>query len=48
MVNAAQGDLPFDGDLLRSITDLSEGALGVVADVVEGGPLEAGAQANLT
>jgi uncharacterized protein YcbX len=47
MVGAAQGSLPVDGDLLKSITDLSEGALGVVADVISGGSVETGAQATL-
>ena len=47
MVNAAHGDLPADGGLLRSITDLSEGALGVVADVVRGGSVTVGARASL-
>lgn len=42
MVNAAQGDLGTDPGLLRSITDVSEGALGVVADVERVGRLSVG------
>lgn len=48
MVNAAQGDLPADGALLRSITEVSAGALGVVADVEEGGPVAVGDAVRLT
>jgi hypothetical protein len=48
MVNAAQGGLPVDGGLLKSITDLSEGALGVVADVIEGGSVQVGAPVSLS
>jgi uncharacterized protein YcbX len=47
MVNAAQGDLPTDSRLLRRITELSEGALGVVADVEQGGTLTVGAGVRL-
>jgi hypothetical protein len=37
MVNAAQDGLPVDPGLLKSVTELTEGALGVVADVERGG-----------
>lgn len=47
MVNAAQGDLPADGGLLRTITDVSDGALGVVADVEHGGVLQLGDRVRL-
>jgi len=42
MVNASQGSLPTDARLLKSITDLSEGALGVVADVERAGKVAVG------
>lgn len=42
MVNAAQGETPFDRDLLRTITAVANGALGVVADVERGGLLRVG------
>ena len=37
MVNAAQDGLPVDTQVLRTVTDLTDGALGVVADVEQGG-----------
>lgn len=42
MVNAAQDGLPVDPGLLKSVTDLTEGALGVVADVEQGGMVTEG------
>ena len=42
-VDAAQEDLTRDGRLLQTITDLSGGLLGVVADVVRGGVVSEGA-----
>jgi uncharacterized protein YcbX len=47
MVNARQGDLPEDPDLLRTITDTSGGALGVLADVERGGWVRLGDEARL-
>lgn len=47
MVNAAQEDLPGDPDLLRSIGEVSAGALGVVADVEQGGTVSVGDLATL-
>lgn len=43
MVNAAQDGLPVDPGLLKSVTELTEGALGVVADVEQGGVVTEGA-----
>ena len=48
MVNAAQGGLPRDPGVLKAITDLSAGALGVVADVERGGTVAVGARASLS
>lgn len=42
MVNASQGSLPTDAGLLKTITCLSAGALGVVADVEQGGKVAVG------
>jgi hypothetical protein len=47
MVNAAHEGLAEDPRLLRSITDLSDGALGVVADVERGGSVRVGHEARL-
>ncbi len=47
MVNARQGDLPEDTDLLRTITRTSAGDLGVVADVERGGRVRLGDEARL-
>lgn len=47
MVNLAQGEVPADGSVLRSITDVSAGALGVVADVEQPGHVSVGAQFSL-
>lgn len=47
MVNAAQGDLPADSSLLRSISEVSAGALGVVADVEQGGVISVGDEVRL-
>lgn len=47
MVNAANEGLTEDTRLLRSITELSDGALGVVADVERGGSVRVGHEARL-
>ncbi len=47
MVNLAQAELPVDESLLRSITEASAGALGVVADVEEGGQVAVGDRVSL-
>jgi uncharacterized protein YcbX len=46
-VDAAQEDLATDGRLLRTITDLSDGLLGVVADVLHGGVVAVGARVEV-
>lgn len=43
MVNAAQDGLPVDAQVLRTVTGLTAGALGVVADVERGGVVTEGA-----
>jgi hypothetical protein len=48
MVNSAQEELPVDGSLLRDITEVSAGALGVVADVEQGGSVAVGDEVRLT
>jgi uncharacterized protein YcbX len=47
MLNAAQGALPADDRLLRTVTGVSAGALGVVADVEHGGLLRVGDRVRL-
>ena len=42
MVNLPQVGVPADGGLLARITDLNDGGLGVVADVVRPGPVAVG------
>jgi uncharacterized protein YcbX len=48
MVNSAQEELPVDGSLLRDLTEVSAGALGVVADVEQGGSVAVGDEVRLT
>lgn len=47
MVNLAQEELPTDGSVLRSITEVSAGALGVVADVEQPGIVSVGDRVSL-
>jgi len=47
MVTMAQADLGTDASLLRDITELTEGALGVVAEVERGGGVRIGDPARL-
>ncbi|MDQ3786055.1 MAG: MOSC domain-containing protein [Actinomycetota bacterium] len=47
MLNAAQDGLPADPSLLRTVTDVAAGALGVVADVERGGRVTVGDAAVL-
>jgi uncharacterized protein YcbX len=47
MVTMAQADLGTDATLLRDVTELTEGALGVVADVERGGSVRIGDPARL-
>lgn len=42
MVDAAQGGVPADDSLLRTVMEVSAGALGVVADVEQGGAVAVG------
>lgn len=48
MVNSAQEELPVDGSLLRDLTEVSAGALGVVAEVEQGGSVAVGDEVRLT
>lgn len=47
MVNLPQEDLPADGSLLRSVSEVSAGALGVVADVEQPGEVSLGDPVSL-
>ena len=48
MLDAAQGDLPSDPGLLRTVTHVAGGALGVVADVDREGVVRVGDDVRLT